>query len=620
MQELGWRRLHFGTVLALGLLLYPSYLLAADPTIQKLDPPNWWVGFAPSVLVMAHGENLAGARVETRYRGVRVVRSEASENGHYLFLWLEIAPTATAGDVSFQISGAAGRGSFHWPLLKRAPQGGRFQGITQDDVLYLIMPDRFADGDTSNDQPAQSPGTYDRKAARAYHGGDLRGIRDHLDYLKDLGVTTVWLNPIYDNDNHSPGDYHGYGAVDFYGVDEHLGTLKEFQELVAAAHERGMKIVLDVVVNHTGPKHPWVDDLPQPDWFHGTWEKHRESHGTFGPLIDPHALRAQYEDLLDGWFANILPDLKQENPLVTQYLIDNSLWWAEMTGLDAFRLDTFPYVPRQFWSEWHKALFDAYPRMTTVGEVFNGDPTITSFFVGGERRFDGIDTRLPTVFDFPMYETLRAVLNQNAPARHLVEVLQRDWMYPHPQSLVTFMGNHDTARFFTNAGESKERLENAFSLLLTMRGIPQIYSGDEIAMPGGDDPDNRRDFPGGFPGDARNAFTAAGRTAAEQEVFERVQGLLRLRKEHRALREGRQVHLEYDDSSYVFLREVDTDRVLVAFNNGGAGRKFEVDLQIANVQGVRSAEAVLGAPAANLENTSLTVEVPAHSVSVYVLH
>jgi neopullulanase len=618
MNGLPARRAVISTAACVCALVLWSYGQA--PSVQKLDPPNWWVGFAPNVLVMARGENLGAARVETSYPGVRIVRSEASANGHYLFLWLDIASTAVPGEVAFQITGSGGKGGFRWPLWKRAPQAGRFQGITKDDVLYLIMPDRFADGDPTNDQPPQSPGTYDRHTARAYHGGDLRGIRDHLDYLKDLGVTAVWLNPVYDNDNHSREDYHGYGAVDFYAVDEHLGTLKEFQELVAAAHERGMKIVLDVVVNHTGPKHPWVDDLPQPEWFHGTREQHRESHGTFGPLTDPHALRVQYEDLMDGWFANILPDLKQENPLVTQYLIDNNLWWAEITGLDAFRLDTFPYVPRQFWSEWHKALFDVYPQMTTVGEVFNPDPTITSFFAGGEKRFDGIDTRVPTVFDFPMYETLRGVLNKDAPARQLVEVLQRDWMYPRPESLVTFIGNHDTTRFFTNAGESLERVENAFSLLLTMRGIPQIYSGDEIAMPGGEDPDNRRDFPGGFPGDKENAFMAAGRTAAEQEVFARVQGLLRLRKEHAALREGRQVHLEYDDTSYVFLRELDADRVLVVFNNGAASRKFAVDLGSANAEGVKTAQAMFGAPPASVQNGALTVEAPAHSVAVYLLH
>jgi glycosidase len=571
-------------------------------------------------MLLVRGENLGDALASTHYDGVKVVRSQASSNGHYLFAWIEIRKAAAAGDVIFDIKAPSGKSSFHWPLLARTSEQGRFQGISRDDVIYLIMPDRFADGDTSNDQPVQSPGTYDRSAARAYHGGDLRGVRDHLDYLKDLGVTTVWLNPVYDNDNHSASDYHGYGAVDFYAVDEHLGTLRDFQDLVAAAHARDMKLVLDVVVNHTGPHHPWVDDSPTPDWFHGTREHHSESSGTFGPLTDPHALPVQYRDLIDGWFANFLPDLKQENPLVTQYLIDNNLWWAESTGLDGFRLDTFPYVPRTFWSEWHKAIFEQYPNMNTVGEVFNPDPTITSFFVGGTARFDGVDSRLPAVFDFPTFSTLRDVLIHDAPVRKLVDVLQRDWLYAHPESLVTFLGNHDTARFFTSAGESREKLKNAFSLLLTVRGIPQLYSGDEIAMPGGDDPDNRRDFPGGFPGDPRNAFTAAGRTPAEQEVFAHLQGLLRLRKEHPALREGRQYHVEWDDTSYVFLRESGADRVLVIFNNGAGSRRFEIDLPASRLDGVRSGEALLGAPPATVQNTKLTAETQPHTVSIYSLH
>jgi neopullulanase len=602
------------------LFLFPLRLEGQALAVHKLDPPNWWTGFAPNVMLLVRGENLADARVATSYLGVKVVRSQSSTNGHYLFLWIEIAKAAVAGEVMFQINTPSGKGTFRWPLLVRGSQQGRFQGISRDDVIYLIMPDRFADGDTSNDQPAQSPGTYDRSAARAYHGGDLRGVRDHLDYLKDLGVTTVWLNPVYDNDNHSGSDYHGYGAVDFYAVDEHLGTLRDFQDLVAAAHERGMKLILDVVANHTGPHHPWVDDLPTPDWFHGTREHHSVSSGTFGPLTDPHALPVQYRDLINGWFADILPDLKQENPLVTQYLIDNNLWWAESTGLDGFRLDTFPYVPRTFWSEWHKAIFDQYPNMNTVGEVFNPDPTITSFFVGGVTRFDGVDSRLPAVFDFPTFFTLRDVLMHDAPARKLVDVFQRDWLYPHPESLVTFLGNHDTARFFTSAGDSREKLDNAFSLLLTVRGIPQIYSGDEIAMPGGDDPDNRRDFPGGFPGDPRNAFTAAGRTPGEQEVFAHLQALLKLRREHAALREGGQYHVEWDDTSYIFLRESKADRILVIFNDGAGSRSFEVDLPASRLDGVRSAEPLLGAPPATIQNTKLTAETPAHTVSIYSLH
>lgn len=597
----------------------PQAVTASGPLVHKVEPPNWWTDFAPEVMVLVKGENLSASSVETAYAGVKVVRIQSSVNAHYLFMWIEIAKSAGPGEVTFQFNTPSGIASFRWPLMARAPQTGRFQGISPDDAIYLIMPDRFADGDSSNDQPLQSPGTYDRAQGRAYHGGDLRGIRNHLDYLQDLGVTAVLLNPVYDNDNHSAGDYHGYGAVDFYAVDEHLGTLRELQDLVAAAHQRGMKLLLDVVVNHTGPRHPWVKDPPVLGWFHGTPEHHGESKGTFSSLTDPHALSAQYLELIDGWFANILPDLNQENQLVAQYLIENSLWWAEISGLDGFRLDTFPYVPRTFWAEWHKALFDHYPRMTTIGEVFDPDPAITSFFSGGDTRFDGVDSLLPTLFDFPTYFALRDVVIKGAPARKLVDVLQHDSMYRHPQSLVTFFGNHDVTRFFTAADASKEKLENAFSILLTTRGIPQLYYGDEIALTGGYDPDNRRDFPGGFPGDPRNAFTAAGRTADEQVVFVHVQSLLRLRKTHRALREGRQWNIQWDDTSYVFLRDTDSDHVLVIFNNDTRNRHFKVDLANVGLNRVRSAEPLLGGRPATLQNGKFIADVSPHTVSIYSL-
>lgn len=608
------------SVVVLHVIMAPQVLAAPAPHTHKAEPPNWWIAFLPEVMVLVEGDNLSACHVETAYPGVRIVHTQTSLNGHYLFMWIEIAKFTVPGEVSFQVTTSSGSTNFRWPLTARAPSPGHFQGISSDDVIYLIMPDRFADGDSSNNQPLQSPGTYDRGLARAYHGGDLRGIRDHLDYLQGLGVTALLLNPVYDNDDQSPNDYHGYGAVDFYAVDEHLGTIRELQELVEAAHRRRMKFLLDVVVNHTGPRHPWVNDPPTPAWFHGTPERHSESKGTFAPLADPHALASQYRNLIDGWFANILPDLNQENELVAQYLIENSLWWAETSGLDGFRLDTFPYVPRRFWAEWHKALFDQYPHMSTVGEIFDADPAITSFFSGDAARFDGVDSRLPTLFDFPAYFALRDVLIRDSPAHRLVDMFQHDWLYPHPESLVTFLGNHDVARFFTAADASKETLENAFSLLLTMRGIPQLYYGDEIALPGGEDPDNRRDFPGGFPGDPRNAFTAAGRTANEQDIFVHVQSLLQLRKAHSALREGRQWNIQADDTLYVFLRDTDSDRVLVIFNNDARNRHVEMDFTKVGLNRPQLAEPLLGGRPASLQNGKFTAEAPPHTVSIYSLH
>jgi len=553
-----------------------NFAQAAAPVVTKVEPPNWWLGM-PNPMLLLTGENLSSAAVSAGRSGVHVLRSEPGLNGKYLFVWLEIATQAQSGPAPLLVRTKQGSATAPFSLERRQPADG-FRGLGEDDALYLIMPDRFADGDLSNDPPPQAPGTYDRTKARAYHGGDLRGIRDHLPYLKDLGVTALWLNPIYHNDDASPQDYHGYGAVDFYAVDAHFGTLREFQELVAAAHRLGIKIILDLVPNHTGPKHPWVANPPDERWLHGTPQHHLTARSPFPPLTDPHSVPAQWRDVVEGWFAGLLPDLNQENPRVAEYLFENAVWWAEEAGLDGFRLDTFPYVSRAFWSEWHRQLLNLYPRLTTVGEVWNADPTVTAFFVGGHAAFDGIDTRVSTVFDFPLMYALRDVVVRERSASRLVEVLQRDWLYPHPERLVTFIGNHDTVRFSSEPGGSKEKLKLAFSLLLTMRGIPQLYAGDEIGMPGGADPDNRRDFPGGFPGDARNAFTAAGRTADEQEIFAHIQSLLRLRREHPALRSGRHYHLLVDDTAYVFGREKDQDRLLVAFNNSAQPRHLRVKL------------------------------------------
>ncbi len=598
------------------LLVCCAPLCSAAPVVRKIEPPNWWIGL-PDPMLLITGESLDGATVTVTYPGVRVARQESGPGGRYLFVWLKILPSAKPGRVVLNLRSASSTARAELPLARRRTEMGAFQGLTGDDVVYLIMPDRFADGDPSNNQPAQSPGTYDRSAARAYHGGDLRGIRQRLPYLRDLGITALWLNPIYDNDNHSPNDYHGYGAVDYYAVDEHLGTVEEFADLVREAHQNGIKIFLDNVPNHIGPRHPWVQAAPQPDWFHGTLEHHMAARSPFDPITDAHALPAQWRDVVEGWFANVLPDLNQENPRVAQYLLDNSLWWTEQSGLDGFRLDTFPYVSRRFWSDWHRELFEAYPKLTTFGEVFHGDPTVTSFFAGGQPRWDGVDSGVTTVFDFPLYYALRNVLLRDAPATQLQSVLQRDWLYPHPERLVTFFGNHDVKRFMSEPGSSVEKLKLAFSLVLTLRGIPQLYSGDEIGMPGGDDPDNRRDFPGGFPGDPRDAFRREGRTAQEQEIFAHVQALLRLRREHVALRAGRQFHLYADETAYVFLRQSADERLLIAFSRADLPRRIRVNLADTPISDAHDLEEVFAGRPPTITRGRAELELAPLGVSVY---
>ena len=512
---------------------------------------------------------------------------------------------------------ATGATSANLPLLERAPQNGRFQGVTRDDVIYLIMPDRFSDGDPSNNMPkGAAPGTYDRNAAKAYHGGDFKGIQEHLPYLKDLGVTTLWLNPIFDNDNSSEG-YHGYGATDLYGVEDHFGSLQEFQQLVDTAHQRGIKILLDMVPNHVGPKHPWAASQPAPNWLHGTTANHINTDYDYPPETDPHAVEKNYRSALDGWFANVLPDLAQENPLTSEYLQQNAYWWMEIGGVDGFRIDTFPYVPRTFWTRYLQGLQATYPKFFAVGEVYNFDPTVVSYFAGGQTGFDGVDTHLTTPFDFPMNSAIREVVNHGAPAKKIVDVLRQDRLYPHPELLVTFIGNHDMKRFVTDAGGSIAKLKLGLSLLATIRGIPQIYSGDEIAMPGGDDPDNRRDFPGGFPGDQRSAFAPGGRTPEEQGVYSHVQGLLKLRSEHPALRIGEQKHVVVTDDYYVFTRETTGERLMVVFYKGDTPKSVTVDLTDTTIANARRLSPVNAAPEAHLQGRQIQLQLAPQTVAIY---
>jgi glycosidase len=599
-------------VLSLSSLAAP----AGPPQINKVEPPNWWTNFVSPVMVLLYGENLGDAKISVSHPGVKIEKTLLQPDGKHAFVWLSIAKNAKPGNVTLSVKTPDGATSAAIALLQRAPQTGRFQGVKRDDVIYLIMPDRFADGDPNNMPKGATPGTYDRQAAKAYHGGDLKGIQDHLPYLKDLGVTTLWLNPIFDNDNSSEG-YHGYSASDLYAVEDHFGTLKDFQQLVDAAHQQGIKILLDMVPNHVGPKHPWATSQPAPNWLHGTTANHINTDYEYPPVTDPHAVAKNYRSALDGWFANILPDLAQENPLTAEYLQQNAYWWMEIGGVDGFRIDTFPYVPRTFWTKYLQNLQTTYPNFFAVGEVYNFDPTVVSYFAGGQRGFDGVDTHLTTPFDFPMNSAIREVVNHGAPAKKIVDVLRQDRLYPHPELLVTFIGNHDMKRFVTDAGGSTAKLKLGFSLLATVRGIPQLYSGDEIGMPGGEDPDNRRDFPGGFPGDQRNAFTQIGRTPDEQEVFAHVQGLLKLRREHPALRLGVQKHVAVTDDYYVFTREAADERLMVVFYRGDKAKTVTIDLTDTSIANAKGFVSVNSASEVHLEGPQMQLQLAPQSVAMY---
>ena len=574
----------------------------AKPLVEETDPPNWWSGL-PNPMLLVRGRNLTNAQITSSAKGIAIRQTKISANGDWEFVWLDIS-NAPPQRFDLIVRTVGGEVRVPYELRKRHAATDGFHGFSSADVMYLVMTDRFSDGNLSNDRVPSMPGTFDRSKPRAYHGGDLQGIRNHLDYLQKLGVTTIWITPLYAQDPRSPADYHGYGAVDIYAVNPHFGTLRDYQNLANALHGRGMKLVLDTVPNHVGPKNPWVLDPPAPEWFHGTLASHLKANGNFAPITDPHAPPAAYRPAVDGWFANVLPDLNQSNPLVEQYLIQNAIWWIESGTLDGLRLDTFPYVDRAFWQDFHAELHALYPHLTTVGEIFNPDPTIVSYFAGGVKH-QGIDTGLYTPFDFPTYFALRATLAGTSPAgdaamTKLENVQRQDWLYPHPERLVTFLGNHDTMRFISAPGATTARMQLAFGLLATMRGMPQIYYGDEIGLPGGDDPDNRRDFPGGFAGDKNNAFTAAGRTPAQESMHEWVQGLFQLRAHHGVLQTGAQQDLLADDTGFVFAR-VETpapgkpiaaiargEIVLVLMNKSDSPRTFHLDFSHTALTGVHS--------------------------------
>ena len=610
-------------ILAIPLILFPAlacllalaaFAEAQAPVVRKIEPPNWWVNFTPELSLLLTGENLSLAKVESQTHNLDVVGTESSANGHYLFIRLNLGPSLTVGTARLRLRTPSGETDVQLPLSTRSDAHGHFEGISRDDVIYLIMPDRFADGDPANDQPPSSTAVYDRKNPMAYHGGDLRGVREHLEYLHALGVTTIWLTPVWKN---TDSDYHGYHVVDFYALDDHMGTMTEYQSLVADAHKLGMKVLMDYVANHTGPKDIWANDPPTPTWLHGTPAHHLDPSYSFSGLVDPHASPREYRATIEGWFAGRLPDLNPDDRQLGLYLAQNAIWWAETAQLDGFRLDTFPYCSRQFWSGWHDRLRQVYPQINSIGEVADGDSTITSFFEGGRKQFDGIDSGLLTVFDFPLENAIRDVVIKREPMQKIVDVLQHDELYPHPEWLVTFIGNHDNPRFVSENGSDVAKLKAAFSLLLTMRGIPQIYSGDEIALPGGTDPDNRRDFPGGFPGDASNAFTPAGRTPEQRDVFSYVQSLLAVRQKHAALRTGKQWHIGWDDSYYAFVRELPQEKLLVVYNNASSTRELNIPVADTPLQDAHELQPLFGSAKANIEGGNLHTTLSPQSIAVF---
>jgi glycosidase len=548
---------------------------AEAPLISKVEPPNWWAGMPDIDLqILVTGANLQNAHVKPMGHTLPARVELVSPDGRYVFLRVHLSSATRPGKYRFLLVGSKKEASFTFVVEEPLQHAGRFQGFGAEDIVYLAMPDRFADGDPATNDPPEVAHKSDRTKGRGHHGGDLAGIIRRLPYLEELGVTALWLTPIYKNLVEE--SYHGYWTVDYYAVEPHLADLKTYQAMVNKAHERGLKVIQDQVLNHTGPTHPWVDAPPTPGWYNGTRARHLASGHDIPVLADPGGTQHARQQILDGWFAGVLPDLNQDDPRVEQYLIQNSIWWIAKTGVDGVRLDAYPYAPRSFWARWHKAVKSCFPNLTVVGEVMDYHPDVVAFFQGGQKGFDGIDTGLDMVMDFPLCQAMRGVFAGKEKMSALAAVLRHDRLYPNPANLMTLYGNHDISRLATLAHGDVRRLKLANVFLLTCRGIPQLYYGDEIGMEGGEDPDNRRDFPGGFPGDPRSAFDSGQRTDKEKELLAHWKQWIDLRKKLPALRKGTQHHLHVDNDVYVFLRSYQSERVIVALSKAAKRRTVDV--------------------------------------------
>jgi len=563
----------------------------APPRVDRVEPPHWWAGHSWNpVHLLITGENLQSAHLETP-PGFQAGAVRNSENGNYLLVELRVPPDAEPGPVALRVAGKDGQAPIRFDLLPWPPAERRPRGLTTDDVIYLIMPDRFANGDASNDDPALSPGLYDRHRPYRYHGGDFQGVIDRLDYLRELGVTALWLTPWYDNVNHlndlqtyppysasaePMADYHGYNVVDFYATEEHFGSLALLTKLVERAHESGLKVIQDQVVNFTSPYHPWVTNPPTPTWYNGTVAHHLTNTFQTWTVVVSNPPPEQLQSTLEGWFFGVLPDLNQNDPDLADYLIQNSLWWVGRTGVDAMREDALPYVPRPFWAQLSRALKHEYPRLTVLGEMWDGDPHRVAFFQGGRTCFDGVDSGVDVLFDFPLYYALRDVFARGRPMSRLTDTLAADSLYVNPAGLITFIGLHDQPRFLSEPGATLDGLKLAFAFLFTTRGTPLIYYGDEIAMYGLADPDNRKDFPGGWKDDPANAFNPSGRTPDQASIHDYVRKLLRLRHDSAPLRNGKVVDLLVNRETYVFARVTPQSWTIVALNNSTQRQAVQV--------------------------------------------
>ena len=570
------------TVFLFFLLICIGQILAVS--IDRVEPMFWWIGMKnPNLQLMVHGENIASTKVEMDYPGVRLVSVDQVQNPNYLFLNLIIGEQAQPGIFNISFVDENNKSTtYAYELKTRKKNSSQRVGFNSSDVIYLITPDRFANGNPDNDNMPGMIEQANRSDKDGRHGGDLQGIIDHLDYIQKMGFTSIWITPVLEN-NMPRTSYHGYAITDYYKVDPRFGSNEQYRELSADLKKRGMKLIMDMVFNHCGSSHWWMDDLPMPDWINNYPDiKITSNRRTVNE--DPHASKIDRREMVDGWFVKEMPDLNQRNPFLANYLIENSIWWIEYAGLSGIRQDTWPYPDKYMMAEWTKRVLEEYPNFNIVGEEYTTNPAIVSYWQKGQTNMDGYQCDLPSLMDFPLQSAVvNAMLDSESWDKGLIEIydaLANDFLYPDPDNLVVFPDNHDMQRFYTQLGEDAGLTKMAVAFYLTTRGIPQIYYGTEILKSSPEPKDDgiiRSDFPGGWAGDSINAFTGVGLTQAQKDMQNYMRTILNWRKTDEAVHSGKLMHFVPKDGLYVYFRYTDDETVMVVLNKNKEEKELTTD-------------------------------------------
>lgn len=549
-------------------------LYAANVT--KIDPPFWYVGMNnPQLQLMVYGDGIGDATVSVDYPGVYLSNTVRVESKNYLLIYLNLEKDVKPGKVNITFTQGKKKTTKEYELRARDKKPCERTGFDASDALYLLMPDRFSNGNPDNDNIAGlAPYTVDRNNPNFRHGGDLAGIENHLDYFTDLGVTALWFTPILEN-SMTDGSYHGYATTDYYRVDPRFGTNEEYKSLIDKSHARSIKIVMDMIFNHCGVEHPWIKDMPSRDWFNNPDHETNFVQTSFRlpPMVDPYASEYDFWKMNDGWFVTSMPDLNQKNPHVYRYLVQNSFWWIEYSGIDGIRMDTYPYADYDAMSNWMKELNEEYPNYNVVGETWVTEPAYTAWWQKDSKLSAPLNSNLKSVMDFSFFEKINMAINEQTDgfAQGLNRIYNNfvyDFLYPNPEMVLAFYENHDTERFLRE-GQDLDKLKQAVTLLLTTRRIPQLYYGTEVMMNGvrkGSDGHIRQDFPGGWPDDTQTAFTAEGRTQIQNDCFNFYRTVLNWRKGNQVISKGCMVQFMPQHGVYVYARRHEGKTVLVMLN------------------------------------------------------